>query len=370
MSTAFATALQATVKDQGSNPVSGVVVTFTAPASGASGKFGSGATTATTNSSGVATATAFTANATAGTYRVTATVAGVATPASFSLTNTQPGLHPTTTKVVTSGSPSLIDQDFVIFTATVESTYGPIPNGETVTFYDGGIAIGTGTAAGGSATFQTSALTARTHTIKASYSGDATFKASSGTVTQVVNLYASTIKVYTQPNPSTFGQVVGLIAVVTSGEPGSPTGTVTFKNGGTVVGTGVLVPVAGSDPAKSVATFPTQPKQLSAGTVTITATYNGDALSGKASGTTTHTVNQATTTASVKSSVNPSTLGQTVKLTATVTSINHHPNRDGDFHGRHHGARDSDAVRGKCDARNIDSHRRFSQHHSGVWGNR
>ena len=220
---------------------------------------------------------------------------------------------------MTSGSPSLIDQP-VAFTAMVESTYGPIPNGETVTFYDGGIAIGTGTTAGGSATFQTSSLTAKTHTIKASYSGDATFKASSGTVTQVVNLYASTIKVYTQPNPSTFGQVVGLIAVVTSSEPGGPTGTVTFKNGGTVVGTGVLVPVAGSDPAKSVATFPTQPKQLSAGTATITATYNGDALSGKASGTTTHTVNQATTTTSVKSSVNPSTVGQTVKLTATVTS--------------------------------------------------
>jgi hypothetical protein len=246
-------------------------------------------------------------------------VGGVTTSASFALTNTQPGLHPTTTKVVTSGSPSLIDQP-VTFTATVESTYGSIPNGETVTFYVGGVAVGTGTTAGGSATFQTSSLTARTHTIKASYSGDATFKASSGTVTQVVNLYVSTIKVYTQPNPSTYGQVVGLIAVVTSSAPGGPTGTVTFKNGETVLGTSVLVPVAGSDPAKSVATFPTQAKELSAGTLTITATYKGDALSGKVSGTTTHTVNQAATITSVKSSVNPSTVGQTVKLTATVTS--------------------------------------------------
>jgi hypothetical protein len=261
----------------------------------------------------------FTANATTGSYTVAATVSGVATAANFSLTNTQPGLHPTTTKVVTSGSPSLIDQP-VTFTATVESTYGLIPDGETVTFYDDGTAIGTGRTAGGSATFQTSSLTARTHTIKASYPGGTTFKASSGTVTQVVNLYVSTIKVFTQPHPSTYGQVVGLIAVVTSSAPGGPTGTVTFKNGETVFGTSVLVPVAGSDPTRSVATFPTEPKQLAAGTFTITGTYNGDAQSGKISGTNTHTVNQATTTTSVSSSVNPSTVGQTVRFTATVTS--------------------------------------------------
>ena len=90
VSTAFTTALQATVKDAGSNPLSGVTVTFTAPGSGASGTFsGTGTATATavTNGSGVATAPAFTANATAGSYTVTASVSGVA-PANFSLTNT------------------------------------------------------------------------------------------------------------------------------------------------------------------------------------------------------------------------------------------------------------------------------------------
>ena len=87
VSTAFTTALQATVKDAGSNPLSGVTVTFTAPGSGASGTFsGTGTATAVTNGSGVATAPAFTANATAGSYTVTASVSGVA-PANFSLTN-------------------------------------------------------------------------------------------------------------------------------------------------------------------------------------------------------------------------------------------------------------------------------------------
>lgn len=89
VSTNFAAALQATVKDAGNNPVNGVTVTFTAPSSGASGKFGASLTaTGTTNSSGVATAPTLTANATAGNYTVTATVSGVATPANFSLTNT------------------------------------------------------------------------------------------------------------------------------------------------------------------------------------------------------------------------------------------------------------------------------------------
>ena len=87
INTAFAAPLVATVKDSGGNPVAGVTVTFTAPATGASGSFAGGVNTATTNSSGVATSATITANATAGSYTVAASVAGVSTPASFALTN-------------------------------------------------------------------------------------------------------------------------------------------------------------------------------------------------------------------------------------------------------------------------------------------
>ncbi len=91
---AFTAPLVATVVDSDSNPVSGATVTFTAPASGASGTFAttppSGTATATTNTSGVATSPALTANSTVGAYTVSAAVAGVTTPASFSLTNTTP----------------------------------------------------------------------------------------------------------------------------------------------------------------------------------------------------------------------------------------------------------------------------------------
>src|SRR5258706_1219338 len=92
INTAFATQLQATVRDASNNPVNGVTVTFTAPTSGASGTFAGGVNTATTNAQGVATAAVFTANGTVGgPYNVTAAVAGVTTPASFSLTNLPPG---------------------------------------------------------------------------------------------------------------------------------------------------------------------------------------------------------------------------------------------------------------------------------------
>jgi Fe-S cluster assembly iron-binding protein IscA len=101
VSTPFATALQAVVLDVSGNLIPNVTVTFIAPASGASGKFANGTatTTAVTNSSGVATASAFTANSTPGAYSVTASVPGVSTKDSFSLTN-DPGLPPGATGLV------------------------------------------------------------------------------------------------------------------------------------------------------------------------------------------------------------------------------------------------------------------------------
>jgi hypothetical protein len=87
INTAFLTGLQATVQDASGNPVPGITVTFAAPGSGASGSF-AGPTAVQTNASGVATAPALTANRTTGSYSVTASTAGVSTPASFTLTNT------------------------------------------------------------------------------------------------------------------------------------------------------------------------------------------------------------------------------------------------------------------------------------------
>ncbi|MEI7555274.1 hypothetical protein, partial [Candidatus Chlorohelix sp.] len=92
----FGTNLEVTVTDSHSNPVSGTVIIFAAPQYNPptvpSGKFSSSnsyTSTVTTNSSGVATASALTANKTAGAFSVTASLSGFpsVTPATFNLTN-------------------------------------------------------------------------------------------------------------------------------------------------------------------------------------------------------------------------------------------------------------------------------------------
>ena len=83
---AFGNALQVTVSDSAGGPLSGVTVTFTTPASGATAMLSN--PIALTDANGVASVTA-TANATAGSYTVTAKVGALA--ASFSLTNLSAG---------------------------------------------------------------------------------------------------------------------------------------------------------------------------------------------------------------------------------------------------------------------------------------
>ncbi|MDX6516166.1 MAG: hypothetical protein QOH73_1832 [Gaiellaceae bacterium] len=85
----FPVRLAVTVTDARNNPVPGAVVTFTAPARGASGHFGRRGRRirVATNASGVAVAPSFTANAKPGGYAVVATVRGARRPAAFALVN-------------------------------------------------------------------------------------------------------------------------------------------------------------------------------------------------------------------------------------------------------------------------------------------
>jgi hypothetical protein len=89
--TAFGDPLTAEVVDTDGNPMPRASVTFTAPSTGASGAFANGTTTdtETTDANGMATSSTFSANSVAGSYTVDASVAGVSTPATFALTNTQ-----------------------------------------------------------------------------------------------------------------------------------------------------------------------------------------------------------------------------------------------------------------------------------------
>jgi uncharacterized repeat protein (TIGR01451 family) len=82
--------LQALVLDNIGSPVNGIMVTFTAPSSGASAVFantGARTTTAITDGSGIATTSLFTAIGSLGTYTINGTVSGISVPASFQITN-------------------------------------------------------------------------------------------------------------------------------------------------------------------------------------------------------------------------------------------------------------------------------------------
>lgn len=249
----------------------GESVTFTATVSGAAGTatgtvtFKDGATTLGTGTLSGGTATFATSALTLGAHSITASYGGDSNYlASTSGTMTQVIGNPTTTTSVTSSlNPARLGQS-VTLTATVSSSSGT-PAG-TVTFYDGAVQLGTGTLAGGSATFSTSALAIGNHRITVVYADSPDHKGStSPALTQVVIETGTTTTLVSSRNPSEVGQAVTFTASVTS-LGGTPTGSVTFRNGGTVIGTGTL--------AGGSASFTTS--SLTKGSHVITAAYDGD----------------------------------------------------------------------------------------------
>jgi len=125
---AFTNPLVATVTDAGGNPVSGAVVTFTAPVqTGASVLFAGGVNTATTDASGVATSAAMTANTHVGTYNVTASVNSLQT--TFQLTNFIGPLN----QIVVTAPPSTFVGIPLQFTVTAEDVGGNVETGFTDT---------------------------------------------------------------------------------------------------------------------------------------------------------------------------------------------------------------------------------------------
>jgi hypothetical protein len=168
-----------------------------------------------------------------------------------------------TTTVVSSTNPSTFGQS-VTFTATVTGLIVP-PTG-TVTFKDGATTLGTGSLNGsGQATFSTGALSAGGHSITAVYGGDLLYNPSTSSVlTQTVNQASSTTSVSSSVNPSAVDQSVTFTTTVTA-PGGTPTGTVTFRDGATTLGAATL---SGGTATLSLST-------LAAGSHSITAVYGG-----------------------------------------------------------------------------------------------
>src|SRR5262249_26284707 len=141
------------------------------------------------------------------------------------------------TAVSSSMDPSVFGQS-VTFTATV-SPLSPATGTATgtVTFLDSGVSIASKTLSSGSANFSTSSLAVGKHFITVSYAGDSNFNGStSSAITQTVNKGNTSTAVSSSVNPSVSGQTVTFTATVTAASGGTPTGTVTFNDGGTSIG--------------------------------------------------------------------------------------------------------------------------------------
>jgi hypothetical protein len=270
------------------NPVqTGHSVTFSTTVSGSKGTptgqvtFYDGSTKPPTNlgsaplRSGVATLVV--ATLTVGSHNVTSVYSGdiifeptVSNTVLESVTLTVPVL--TTVSLASAPNPSQIDHN-VRFTATVTShSGGGTPTG-TVGFYNGATALGSPvTLNGGVAVLSTTALTLGTDTITAVYSGDSEFAGStSPPLIQVVTFLPpilTGVSLQSSPDPSELSQNVTFTATVTpkSGQ-GTPTGTVQFLDGATILGASTLN-------RSAVAVYSTT--ALSLGDHSMTAVYSGD----------------------------------------------------------------------------------------------
>lgn len=132
--TAFPTKFGARVRDAAGNPTKGVLITWSAPVSGASGMFSVDGSTATTDSNGAATSGVFTANTVAGSYTVVASLpAGVAT-VTFSLTNTVGAASHIATAAGSPQSTQVNKPYPVLLAAIVTDSSGNAAGGVSVTF--------------------------------------------------------------------------------------------------------------------------------------------------------------------------------------------------------------------------------------------
>ena len=267
------------------------------------------------SSSGVATIS--TSSLAAGTYRLTAKYDGnsaslASTSSAVSVTVTA-AAQSTTTSLAATPNPVATGRALTL-TATVKgSTISPTG---TVSFMDGSTLLGTDNlSSSGVATLSTDSLAAGTYHLTAKYAGNSTSLASTSSavsVTVTAAAQSTTANLTAAPSPVAAGQPLVLSATVKGSEPNAPTGTVSFMNGSTLLGTGNLN-------SSGVATLSTE--SLDAGTYRLTAEYAGSSTSlASTSSAVSVTVTAAaqSTTTNLTAAPSPIAAGQPLVLSATV----------------------------------------------------
>ena len=173
-------------------------------------------------------------------------------------------------------------QSGLTLTATATGAVGITPTGG-VTLKEGTNTLKTEQlGANVTATFGLGGLTAGKHSLIAVYGGDSNSQGSSSTaLTVTVSTIGTSTTVSTSNNNAPHFAPLTFTAVVTSAGTEAPSGTVTFLDGGTPIGTATL--------NNGVATLSLKPGMLPAGVHSITAMYQGD---GKFGGSTSQPAKQ------------------------------------------------------------------------------
>jgi hypothetical protein len=257
-----------------------------------------------------------------GSHSITAGFGGnsvLASSASMSLSELVSKASSTTALLASTGS--TISGQPVTLTATVAvAAPGAATPGGTVVFMDGGTTLGSGTLTLVGSQMQTSITVTSSsignHSITAVFGGSSTLTASiSPSVSEVVSKDSSTTTLVSSVSTPVSGQPVTLTATVGTVAPGTApvTGTVSFKDGGIILGSGTLT-VVGSQWQATI-TLPS----LAIGRHSLTAIYGGNnTVAGSASSGLSFVVGKAATTTTLASSLDPSTQGQAVFFTAIV----------------------------------------------------
>jgi large repetitive protein len=201
------------------------------------------------------------------------------------------------------------------YNGTSGSWTGVTAPANPVNFYDGATLVGTGTlsANGTLASLTINNPTAGAHTYTAQYPGDSNYPALAfGSVT--VNVQGPIVPAtttLTAPAASVYGAPITLSASVT-GPGGTPSGTVTFLDGTTALGTAKLI--TGSATLSGLI--------LAGGSHSLTVTYGGDLVfMPSTSGASSLAVSTATPATIVSSSPTTVAVGGTSAFSATVTGI-------------------------------------------------
>jgi hypothetical protein len=234
--------------------------------------FSDGSTVLSTKTLNHGTASVTTKAFASGTHSITARYKGSSKFAASTSAATSLVMSPaqSTTTVTSSSNPAALGTSlkFSVTVARVAPATAT-PSGKATLVIDG-TTVKTSTLASGKVSFSSIKLATGSHVVSVTYSGDKDFATSSGSLTQGVGVAATSLTLTSSANPSPSGRAAYVAAVIKTTGTATPTGTITFTDGGTQI---AVIPIGYGAVALPLASF-------SPGQHSLIASYSGDGNNG------------------------------------------------------------------------------------------